>query len=531
MPSPDFAPEIKAIKMTALASMQAGRASKAKRIRRSVRRSWTYGGGKKTAAKLAVGVGFGAIFVGVSVATAGAATPALIAGLAIGAYAVGQMTDAGFAKLGGRKYRGGRATNEWVEKYTRPDTAEKAKALEERAHKTARRAFEHYRRSIEKARIAHNLAVDASKDEATCDDAAALVMGLMSVTRHLEKSRIYTYPALFLCDMVLEAYSGFMRSWTGAGGGESVNAKVDASIKKLMEGHQGACESEFCFFDSRGAFRGGQPAVTSLQPLWTSDEIDQKAQAISEARNRLDLSAVCAPPLSHRYATRALYQDAGNKYEHRSVGVKIKHSVTSAWARKTKSEQKSYVASQITGAALSAGSAGIGGGLWANNININAGWEFLIEGGFQVVGNLTNETIDRNVSTTDASQQTIDRQKHGSAVAAEAQDYLRKAAVHLWEAQKIVDALQTSDPADTCDTAIDRLREIYKIRHHLGKTQLYLGQAIDFVVLLTTHLAIKIEASNDIHGDAFREIDKIMSRDHGRCGKVCYGASPPRLLE
>lgn len=540
MPSPHFRTETEAIKLSALASMQAGRDSKLKKVRRSVRRSMTYGGGKKKAAKIAIGVGFGAIFVGISVATAGVATPALIAGLAVGSWAVGQMTDAGFAKLGGRKYRGGRATNEWVEKYTMPDNAEKAKALEERAHKTVRRTFEHYRRSIDKAKDARSLMMSLSGATGTCDEAADVAMSLMSLTRHLEKARIYAYPGLFLAEWVLEAFRVYANKWNGEGT-QAVMEQVDARIKAFMEGHQGdpCSEDGFCFVESKGQHPDNRaPSAQPLPPLWTTAQMDQAKDRIDEARDRLDLSAVCAPPASHHNATRLLYQDAGAKYERRRTGargaaIKTKHGITSVWARKTHTEKKSYAVSQTVGAGLSAGSAGIGGALFANNINLAAGWEFLIEGGFQVVGNLGNEAIDRNVEATDASQQTIDRQKHGSAIAAEAQDYLRKAAVHIWEAQKIVEALGSSQDADikTCDDIVARLRELYKVRHHLTKAQAYLGEGIAFVVLLATKLAEKIEISNNIHRVAFTQIDMVMRRgDHSKCGKVCYTASVPRYL-
>lgn len=531
MPKPHFRTEISAIKLQALASMQAGRASKLKKVRRSVRRSWTYGGGKKTAAKLAVGVGFGAAFLGASIATSGAAA-GVIAALAIGSWVVGQMTDTGFAKLVGRKYTGGRATNEWIEKYTRPDTHEKAKSLDERAHKTVRRAFQHYRTATEKSREASKLIVDTLRPDAGCGEAVNLVMALMSITRHLEKTRIYAHPALFLSEWVLEAYRSYAATWNGNGAGTSVIEKVDARIKELMEGHQDACQSDHCYFDANGRHPGGRIPTAEPRPaLWDDTEIDRRANELEEARNRLELATVCAPPATVWNSTRNLYEDAGRKYERRSLGIKMKHSITNAWARKTKSERAAYIINQGIGATLTAGSGGVAGGLKAANINLHAGWEVLIEFGFQVTQNTVSGTVDATTPESEASNPSIDRQKAGAKAGAEAQDYLRKAAIHIWEAQKIVDALRTSENAVDCDSAVERLRQIYKVEHHLVKTQKYLGDAIDFVVELTTKLAAKIDASNDIHRDAFTLIDQIMRRqDHDGCGNVCYGAAIPRTL-
>lgn len=527
MPAPYFRTETETINKAALASMQAGRASKGKGARRAIRRSWTYGGGKKTAAKLAVGVGFGAVFLGASIATAGAAA-GVIAALAVGSWVVGQMTDAGFSKLAGKKYRGGEATNKWVEEYTKPDTQEKAKALDERAHKTVRRAFEHYRRAVDKAVQSRPLVQACTNANAGCDDAVELAMGLMSITRHLEKTRIYLHPGLFLSQWVLEAYRSYLKTWQGSGQGTSVTEKVNAKIKELMEGHQGPCESEHCFFESTA----GNWNPGARPTLWAVDgEPVQLFAALTEAQNKLSLCTVVHAPGNASLATRRLYLDAGSKYERRSVAIKVKHSFTNAWRRKTKSEQKAYVGTQILGAGLSAGAGGVSGGLNAANINLAAGWEVLIEFGFQLTGNSLATVIDEGSSETEASKPTIDRQKAGSKAGSDAQDYLRKAAIHMWEAAKITEALKTAPGAVDCDTAVARLREIYKIEHHLGKTQKYLGDAVAFVVLLTNNLEAKITASNAIHARAFTLIDRIMtSHDHTNCGKVCYDANPPRRL-
>ena len=93
------------LKAEAYDLMMQGRASKGGKLARSARRSWNYGGGKKTVIKVGVGLGVATGFAALGVATHGVGIP-IIVGLAAGGLAVGKLSDTAFAKLWGRQYTG-----------------------------------------------------------------------------------------------------------------------------------------------------------------------------------------------------------------------------------------------------------------------------------------------------------------------------------------------------------------------------------------------------------------------------------------
>ncbi len=138
------------LKAEAYDLMMQGRASKGGKLARSARRSWNYGEGKKTVIKVGVGLGVATGFAALGVATHGVGIP-IIVGLAAGGLAVGKLSDTAFAKLWGRQYTGGERTRAWIGTYKQVDSAGATQVLDERAHKTIRRAFQHYRTAWEKA--------------------------------------------------------------------------------------------------------------------------------------------------------------------------------------------------------------------------------------------------------------------------------------------------------------------------------------------------------------------------------------------
>ena len=86
----------------ARAELQQNREGTFGQAARSISRSWEYGEGKKTALKVSAGLAVSGVAIGVGAATMGIGTPIVI-GLALGAFAIGQMTDLAFAKLWGRQ--------------------------------------------------------------------------------------------------------------------------------------------------------------------------------------------------------------------------------------------------------------------------------------------------------------------------------------------------------------------------------------------------------------------------------------------
>jgi hypothetical protein len=72
------------------------------------------------------------------------------------------------------------------------------------------------------------------------------------------------------------------------------------------------------------------------------------------------------------------------------------------------------------------------------------------------------------------------------------------------------------------------VRQLYKIEHHLSKTQEYLHASTLSLNLLVRQLDLKIEACNKLEKKIWKECDRILgSGDHSACDKVCYGRMPP----
>lgn len=512
---------------TAYQSMEAGRDSRAKKIRRSMRRSWQYGGGKKTAAKIAVGAAFGAVFVGVSVATAGAGAP-VVAALAVGGFMVGQMSDAGFAKLSGRKYRGAKKTNSWMEKYRQMNEEEQKESLhslDERAHKTIRRAFEHFRRGIRKAQAFTTAANQANADR-TCDAASEMVLSALHASHHFDKARLYAFPAFFLCELLLRTYGEYLQLWRRS------EAGVLTRVGELLDEHNGnACESSVCF-----AVAPVQPIGVARPSLWDQGKIDELTNKVQKLDDKLTAAGFAPAPPAPSGARAAvdrahqLFMHAGTKYhrERRRLRVKMKHGVTTMWARKTTGERRAFVGSRVVSAGLAAAGGGVGGaGLAAES----AGHAFpawvdpITELTSQVTENVLGQGIDAATADGDAPDAgDIAHHKEGTAVGAASQENLKKAAVHLYEIVKLVEQLKSSEKATDCDSALARLREAYKIEHHLAKTQTYLEASIKQADFLGTKLAEQTDQFKQAHDAAFALAVRIVGRtNHADCGSVCYG--------
>ena len=68
-----------------------------------------------------------------------------------------------------------------------------------------------------------------------------------------------------------------------------------------------------------------------------------------------------------------------------------------------------------------------------------------------------------------------------------------------------------------------KLYEIYRLKHHLVKTQLYLGETIEVVAECSEELHKKIKDLKTFHNSIVKDIDAFMRRprDHANC-KECY---------
>ena len=520
----------------AWASMQAGRAQRSKRIRRTLRRSWTYGGGKKTAAKVGIGVAFGAVFVGVSIATAGAGAP-VVAGLAVGAWAVGQATDAGFAKLSGRRYRGLKRTANWVNDYRTTNSQEQqdnAMILNERAHKTIRRSFEHLRRAVRKWEAARPAVTDF-RNSATCHDAMAVALSTFSVSHHLDKARNYAYPSMFMCRLLLNAVAEWRTAWLQA------EPKLEQAAGDVIDRH-GQCGSPCYASDTIpqvvAARRPGAPT------LWTDAEIQDRRDRLDEMEKLLDSSGVVPPPPPAPGARDAqvrgslMFKDAAARYhiQHKTLKVKVKHGIQSMWARKTKGERKAFVVGQVLKGGVAAAGGAIGG-----TADLDAWTEPLIEAGFQAFDYAAGQATDG--ATADRPDQQLmdeDSIKHheqASLAAAETQNHIQKAAVHVQEMIRLKEAIESGGDAQSCEEAVQQAREIFKVLHHIGKTQMYLDPAINLTELLCQSIADGMDHFRRAQNQAWAAAAAVAGKTkHADCAAVCYGprdglpAQPARPL-
>ncbi|HET7131076.1 MAG TPA: hypothetical protein VFJ95_02455, partial [Gammaproteobacteria bacterium] len=184
---------------------------------RRIRRGWKYGEGKEIVGKTAAGVAVGAVFVGVSIATAGAATPVVIA-IAAGAFAAGQVPGAAASIIKNRKgLHGITNTANWVSNMASADPdshREHVKKLDMAAHKTLRRAYEHYRTALRKSSESEKVRarLTATKD-VPCADVFELIQKTLSVSHHLYKARLYIEPAIYLQRVLLVALREWIADW------------------------------------------------------------------------------------------------------------------------------------------------------------------------------------------------------------------------------------------------------------------------------------------------------------------------------
>jgi hypothetical protein len=180
---------------------------------------------------------------------------------------------------------------------------------------------------------------------------------------------------------------------------------------------------------------------------------------------------------------------------------------------------------QVVSAGAVAG--GVGGGIQIPE-GLRDGLEVLIKYGEEAISQGTEAGLDAAAEASGGGQGAT-----GSAQSAkEGQETLQKAAIHLWEiirVQEKLDELRAKklDPGDTnvCGFAMEKLYEIYRLKHHLSKTQNYLGESIEMVAKCTKELNLKIERLKEFHNEIVIDINQFMNAGtHAAC-KNCYKGS------
>jgi prefoldin subunit 5 len=520
MPNPNFDEEIRVMKNEALFSMQTRRAAYAPI--RAIKRSWQYKDGKKKLSKvlIATAVTTGGVIVGV--VTHGAALP-VIAAIAVGQYAVGKMSDSAFTALYGSEYTGGRRTRDFIENYTAVDfgTEEEAKRLSSRAHKTIRRACQHYRKAWEKL---EELRRKVQQPLTSCDEAAERLTLLWQAKRHFDKSWLYIHPACYLSRAMFTFYNSYRNYWRGENGPKQEDelTKVILKAMKWHEDEGSPCLSDPCYWESvpKGEATGSNHI--DEEHLWNHpdrrDHKLKKAERILRKDPMLDVPSIALA----KDDTRSLYFDARARYLNRGILTKMKHKVTNAWDRKTKSEKVAFGIAQGMSAGMAVGPIGITdfGVATAPVVGYAAQW---VESGIDEANDAVVEGAAANAAIPPA-------EGVGSGAAKEGQESLQRAAIHLFEAGELMQKLpervkkyaERFEEDDACGAVVDILAETYKLKHHLVKAQRALDEAIEMVEACVEALDQDFRRIKKTHNEVVKQIDAFLAtNNHHACKGYC----------
>ena len=513
---------------------------------RAIKRGWKYGEGKQVALKAGVGIAVGVVFTGVSIATAGAALPVVIA-VAAGGFAAGQAANASFSILKNRgSMRGLGSTANWIDSIrgkAMQEQQEHTKALDTRAYKTIRRAYEHFREAGRKATEAEAFRVALKKADITlvpCDDMLALLTASMSVSHHLHKARLYIEPAIHVERVLLFALHAWIREWRDA------DTKLATLVDQFVNQHKEAC-GKGCYFESAGATGHGRSEEVDL---WADTRIDRYDKKLAHLFDELAVASVApAPPASVPAAAlpriRRMVDDTYTywKLVRKAPDVRIRHFISNTFARKTKAERVAFGVGQAVGtvatiastaggqavdasvkALMDAGYAGLDLGLAFGSTAADAARDF--GGGLAI-----DKFADKVAPAPEVSAQTdLGHHPGSTAAATENREFLRKAAQHIYEAderKKRVDELGTLT-ITSCAHARELAAHAYAVNHHLGKAQTYLEQAIE----LTIRVGKPIRDESRNWTKKFNEVYAYCSKrvavaDHTLCfeSEACYGPS------
>jgi hypothetical protein len=536
MPKPKFEEEIRVMKNEALSFMQSHRAAFSPI--RAIKRSWKYKDGKKNLSRMALAAGVTTLGVVVGVVTHGAALP-IIAALAAGQYAVGKMGDSAFMALYGNQYKGATRTREFIENYTSVDfdTEGEAKRLSSRAHSTIRRACQHYRKGWEKL---DELQRKVQHPVESCDQAAEQLTLLWQAKRHLDKAWLYIHPACYLSRAMFNFYKSYRDEWRGVSARKAKEDQLSQIIVNAMKLHEedlgGACLSYPCYWESvpKGEAKGASPIHE--EHLWDNPDRREKKLIKAERILAMDPTVVAAsisfasPEISDD--TKSLYFDTRASYFNRSVLIKIKHKVTNAWDKKTKSEKAAFGVGQVMSVGLAAGAVGVP--------DFGKPSEVVLGYASQAVETIIDTGID---ASAEAGAQAAAipggplKGAVGTGGAKEGQENLQKAAIHLWEAGELSGKLgerikkyeERFDENDVCGAVVDIIAEIYTLKHHLVKAQKPLEEAIEMVEECVVALEKDFPRLKTGHNDIVKNINAFMAKNkHSSCKTHCIYAPADR---
>jgi hypothetical protein len=336
-----------------------------------------------------------------------------------------------------------------------------------------------------------------------------MVTEMLRVKRHLDKARLYVFPAMFLLCHVLDYYDKAWKQWTG---------KDEEAA--LGDWHPGKfCVIDHCYYT--GSELGGKRALPWIAGKFN---VAHEKKLLEDLALKLKFDPTLQSPY-HKTpysGTKKLFDDAERKYDDRSLGVKAKHGITNPWQRKTMGEQVAFVGKHAASFALAG--AGVGAHIKADEALNVAAW--LIDAAFSSTDVGLEEGVEGIDPGVHAYTKDIESQLDGSKMGEGAQDGLRKAAIHLWETSnvwvRIVDVNGGYGFAgQTCDEALEYLRQVYKIQHHLLKTQKYLKETIELVTKLAEKIDHSLATLTTISNAVFDVIDPFMRAhkpcDHGTC--------------
>jgi hypothetical protein len=468
-----------ALENEAYTRMIKGRESTAAMAVRGARYYWQYRGGKKTAVKVGVGLGVGGAFVGLGVATHGLGVPLMI-GLAAAGLAVSKANDLAFAKLWGRDKTGGERTRKWIKAYKMAGTAEtfgESRSLnltageteedEERAHKTVRRAYQHYLTAWVKAQELRKSALPL--EIKSCDQAVQKVTEMLHIARHLEKARLYIHPAIYLSQELLDWYKAF----------RTFSEDKPAKLEGVAWHDDEPCASKTCYI---------KPGIVTQR----MEKIEfSKPEHLNRNKRKLELaekdifveasSAVKSVGMLGDFAS-TLYRYAAINYD-RNIGTKIWHGMTNDWERMTVSERNAFVLKHAVSVVLTSASSGLG----------ISGEEFLHGFGFliDITEHFVEEAIAEgpdHIGSDDGTLHDIAIPRVSAEQGAGSQESLRDSALHLCELFRINHELCEGKDIKTCDDMVWYLEQIYKIQYHLNKVEEYADETIEKVTRLAKRI-------------------------------------------
>jgi hypothetical protein len=120
----------------------------------------------------------------------------------------------------------------------------------------------------------------------------------------------------------------------------------------------------------------------------------------------------------------------------------------------------------------------------------------------------------------------IEKHREGAKAGKESQESLRKAAIHLLEVYNVTNEINKEglNEIGDCDDAVEYLRHVYKILHHLSKTESYLLETIEKVSKLTEKINADFVHLTKFNAAVRSRVDQLMNvGNHSNCTPdLCY---------